>query len=416
MKNLSEAKDINLPEISPRSALEEVLRDGARRLLQEAIEQEVLEYVQQFKEEKDTMNKRLVTKNGYLPSRDILTGIGPIEIRQPRARDRRSQQSFSSNIIPKYKRKTESLDRLIPELYLRGISTNDFPKALVALLGEKAKGLSPASIVRMKEIWGQEYETWLKRDLSASRYVYIWADGIYFNIRLDESRPCLLVLIGSTEDGRKELIGIHDGVRESKLSWKELLQSLKSRGLKITPKLAIGDGSLGFWSALEEEFSGCRQQRCWVHKTANILDKMPKSVQPNAKRMIHEMYLSPTKEAALKAYDGFLKLYTAKYQRACKCLEKDKEQLFTFYDYPADHWAHIRTTNPIESAFASVRHRTRQTKGCGSRLATLTMVYKLVKAAEEGWRRLRGYALLSKVISGVKFKDGEEVKPKGEVA
>ena len=416
MKNLSKEKDINLPEISPRSALEEVLRDGARRLLQEAIEQEVLEYVQQFKEEKDTMNKRLVTKNGYLPSRDILTGIGPIEIRQPRARDRRSQQSFSSNIIPKYKRKTESLDRLIPELYLRGISTNDFPKALVALLGEKAKGLSPASIVRMKEIWGQEYETWLKRDLSASRYVYIWADGIYFNIRLDESRPCLLVLIGSTEDGRKELIGIHDGVRESKLSWKELLQSLKSRGLKITPKLAIGDGSLGFWSALEEEFSGCRQQRCWVHKTANILDKMPKSVQPNAKRMIHEMYLSPTKEAALKAYDGFLKLYTAKYQRACKCLEKDKEQLFTFYDYPADHWAHIRTTNPIESAFASVRHRTRQTKGCGSRLATLTMVYKLVKAAEEGWRRLRGYALLSKVISGVKFKDGEEVKPKGEVA
>ena len=264
MKNLSEANDINLPEISPRSALEEVLRDGARRLLQEAIEQEVLEYVQQFKEEKDAMSRRLVTKNGYLPPRNFMTGIGTIEIRQPRAWDRRSQQAFSSSIVPKYKRKTESLDRLIPELYLRDVSTNDFPKALAALLGEKAKGLSPASIVRMKDVWGQEYETWLKRDLQLSRYEYIWADGIYFNIRLDEAHPCLLVLIGPTADGRKELIGIHDGVRKSKLSWKELLQSLKSRGLKVSPKLAIGDGSLGFWSALEEEFSGCYQQRCLI--------------------------------------------------------------------------------------------------------------------------------------------------------
>ncbi len=415
MKKFALPQDKNLSEMSARSALEEVLRDGAKRLLQEAIENEVLEYVKKFQEMRDEMHKRLVTRNGHLPARDVLTGIGPINVRQPRVRDKRDGEAFSSAVLPKYKRKTESLERLIPELYLRGISTNNFPEALSALLGENATGLSPANITRMKGVWEQEYGVWLKRDLT-TRYVYIWADGIYFNIRLDEARPCILVMIGATEDGRKELIGIHDGVRESKLSWKEFLQNLKSRGLVVTPSLAVGDGALGFWSALEEEFPHCRQQRCWVHKTANILDKMPKSVQPNAKRMIHEMYLSPTKEAALKSYEEFLKLYTAKYPGACKCLEKDKDQLFSFYDFPADHWAHIRTTNPIESAFATVRHRTRQTKGCGSRMATLTMVYKMAKVAEEGWRRLRGFALLSKIVAGVKFKDGEEVIMKEQVA
>jgi putative transposase len=416
MRKFALPQDKNPSETSARSALEEVLRDGARRLLQEAIEGEVHEYVQKFQEIKDEMNKRLVTKNGYLPSRDILTGIGPINIRQPRVRDKRKEESFSSTIVTKYQRKTESLERLIPELYLRGISTNNFPEALSALLGKNAAGLSSTNITRMKEIWGQEYQSWSQRDLTGSRYVYIWADGIYFNIRLDEARPCILVLIGATEDGRKELLGIYDGVRESKLSWKEFLQNLKSRGLDVMPSLAVGDGALGFWSALEEEFSHCRQQRCWVHKTANILDKMPKSVQPNAKTMIHEMYQSPTKERALKTYTEFLGLYSVKYPGACKCLEKDKDQLFTFYDFPADHWAHIRTTNPIESAFATVRHRTRQTKGCGSRMATVTMVYKLAKVAEKGWRRLRGFALLSKVVAGIKFKDGEEVITKEQVA
>ena len=246
--------------------------------------------------------------------------------------------------------------------------------------------------------------------------VYIWADGIYFNIRLDEDRPCMLVFIGATEDGRKEFIGLYDGVRESKQSWKDFLQNLKSRGLVIEPSLAIGDGALGFWAAIEEEYPRCRHQRCWVHKTANILDKMPKSVQPNAKRMIHEMYLSPTKEKALKAYNEFLAHYSAKYSGATKCLEKDKEELFSFYDFPAEHWQHIRTTNPIESTFATVRHRSRQTKGCGSRIATLTMVYKLGTVAEKGWRRLRGFQLLSKVVAGVKFKDGEEVLIKEQVA
>ncbi len=416
MKKFTLPQVKNPSENTARSILEEVLRDGAKRLLQEAIEYEVLEYVQKFKEMKDEMNNRLVTRNGHLPARDIQTGIGPINVRQPRVRDKRDGEAFSSVVLPKYKRKTESLERLIPELYLRGISTNNFPEALSALLGKNAAGLSPANITRMKEVWEQEYEIWLKRDLTGRRYVYIWADGIYFNIRLDEARPCILVLIGVNEEGQKELIGIHDGVRESTLSWKEFLQNLKSRGMNVTPSLAVGDGALGFWSAIEEEFPKCRQQRCWVHKTANILDKMPKSVQPNAKRMIHEMYLSPTKESAGKAYEEFLQLYTAKYPGACKCLEKSKDQLFTFYDFPAEHWAHIRTTNPIESAFATVRHRTRQTKGCGSRMATLTMVFKLAKVAEEGWRRLRGFILLSKVVAGIKFKDGEEVITKEQVA
>lgn len=416
MKRITLSQERKPEEFSPRSALEAVLRDGARKLLQEAIENEVSEHIEKFKEFKDEVNNRIVTRNGHLPARDIQTGIGPINIRQPRVRDKWRQMTFSSAILPKYKRRTASLEQLVPELYLRGISTNNFPEALAALLGENASGLSPANITRMKEVWEKEYISWQKRDLSTQRYVYIWADGIYFNIRLEEDRPCILVLVGATEEGRKELIGIHDGMRESTLSWKEFLQDLKSRGLKISPSLAIGDGALGFWAALEEEFPQCRQQRCWVHKTANILDKMPKIAQVHAKKMIHEMYQSPTKEGALKAYEGFTKLYNAKYPGACKCLEKDKDQLFNFYDFPAEHWRHIRTTNPIESTFATVRHRTRQTKGCGSRVATLTMVYKLAKTAEKGWRRLLGFALLPKVVAGIKFKNGEEVTGKEQVA
>lgn len=402
-------QDKNPSVISPRSALDEVLRKGAKKLLQEAIEMEVAEYVQQFQELKDAMNRRMVTKNGYLPGRNILTGLGSVNIRQPRVRDKREDTFFSSQILPKYKRRTPSLEAAIPELYLRGISTNNFPEALAALLGENAEGLSAANITRMKEVWEKEYQSWQTRRFDGIGYVYIWVDGIYFNIRLGEDRPCMLVVIGAREDGQKEFIGLHDGVRESKQSWQDFLQNLKSRGLIITPSLAVGDGALGFWSALEEEYPQCQQQRCWVHKTANILDKMPKSVQVNAKRMIHEMYMSPTKEKALKAYDEFLAHYSAKYPGACKCLEKDKEQMFNFYDFPAEHWQHIRTTNPIESTFATVRHRSRQTKGCGSRMATLTMVYKLGTMAQSGWRRLKGSKMLSKIVAGVKFKDGEEV-------
>lgn len=409
MKKFVLEQDKNPSVISPRSALDEVLRNGAKKLLQEAIEIEVAEYVREFQRLKDAMNRRIVTKNGYLPGRNILTGLGSVNIRQPRVRDKREDTFFSSQILPKYKRRTPSLEAAIPELYLRGISTNNFPEALAALLGENAAGLSSTNVTRMKEMWEKEYQSWQSRRFDGIRYVYIWGDGIYFNIRLGEDRPCILVVIGAREDGQKEFIGIHDGVRESKQSWKDFLQNLKSRGLMITPSLATGDGALGFWAALEEEYPQCQQQRCWVHKTANILDKMPKSVQVNAKRMIHEMYMSPTKEKALKAYDEFITHYSAKYPGACKCLEKDKGQMFNFYDFPAEHWQHIRTTNPIESTFATVRHRSRQTKGCGSRIATLTMVYKLGTMAQSGWRRLKGSKMLSKIVAGVKFKDGEEI-------
>lgn len=395
--------------------LEEILREGARKLLQQAIENEVKEYLASCKTELCNSSSSLVVRNGYLPERNIQTGLGQILIRQPRVRHKDGGK-FTSAILPPYLRRTPSINAIIPALYLKGISTMDFPAALEAILGENAKGLSPTNIVRLKETWTSEYETWLKRDLSEKKYVYIWADGIYFNVRLEDQRPCVLVIIGALENGQKELLAIHDGQRESKLSWKEVLQNLKFRGLITAPKLAIGDGALGFWSALEEEFPSTRHQRCWVHKTANVLDKMPKSIQGNAKRMIHEIYMSPRKIDGIKAYEMFLGTYEAKYPKACECLKKDREELFSFYDFPGIHWQHIRTTNPIESTFATIRHRTRQTKGCGSRKATLTMVYKLAMEAEKQWRRLRGYELINKVILGIRFKDGEEVSEEENIA
>jgi transposase-like protein len=291
-------------------------------------------------------------------------------------------------------------------LYLKGISTGDFTEALSAILGENAAGLSPTNIVRLKRGWEEEYKEWSRRDLSDKRYVYFWADGIHFNVRLEPDRPCMLVIMGTLLDGTKELVAVQDGHRESKESWLEMLRDLKNRGVKEGPKLAVGDGALGFWRALEEVFPGTKHQRCWVHKTANVLDKLPERVQPHAKTLLHEMYLAPTKRDALKAYDVFLQTYGAKYPKACECLRKDKTVLFTFYDFPAEHWIHIRSTNAIESAFATVRHRTRQTKGCGSRLATLTMVFKLATQAEKHWRRINGYKLISRVMEGVQFVDG----------
>ena len=283
-------------------------------------------------------------------------------------------------------------------------------EALESILGENAKGLSPTNIVRLKAQWEADYEQWLKRDLTKKRYIYIWADGIYFNVRLNSDRPCLLVIIGATEDGKKELIAIHDGHRESKLSWKTVLQDLKARGLQHSHSLAIGDGALGFWAAIEEEFPSCKYQRCWVHKTANVLDKMVKRVQIDAKNLIHQMYLSPTKEEAVKVFNRFLSLYEAKYPKACECLRKDKGRLFNFYDFPAEHWQHIRTTNPIESTFATVRHRSEQTKGCGSRKAVLSMVFQLCMSAQKNWIKLKGYKLIEKVLEGVPYKDGVEVE------
>ena len=391
-----------------RNALEQILRQGAQKMLQKAIEWEVQEYLAGNETQRDKAGHRLVVKNGWREPRQLQTGLGDVEICQPRVNDRRQRGRFISNILPPYVRRAPSIEALIPALYLAGVSTNNFSTALEAILGEKAKGLSANSIVRLKNIWEEEYKEWAARDLSGKEYVYWWVDGIYFNVRLTDERPCLLVIIGALADGTKELVAIWDGERESKMSWKEVLSDLKSRGIIKNPNLATGDGSLGFWAALEEEYPNTNQQRCWVHKTANLLDKLPKSIQPSAKELIHQMYMAPKKELALKSYDEFLKCYQAKYPKACECLEKDKDVLFTFYDYPAEHWVHIRSTNVIESAFATVRHRTRQTKGCGSRAATLSMVYKLGREAEKHWIKIRAHKLMAKVIKGIRFKDGIE--------
>lgn len=389
-----------------RVVLEEIILQGATQMLQTAIENEVAEYIGKHSHMIDEAGHRLVVRNGHLPERDIVTGVGPVKIKQPRARDERTGECFTSNILPPYMRRLPSIDALIPALYLRGISTGDFQEALAAILGPNATGLSATNIVRLKEVWKQDYAEWQKRDLTGKHYVYVWADGVHFNVRLEDDRACILVLMGATRDGRKELLAVSDGHRESKLSWLEILRDLGARGLKSPPALVIGDGALGFWAAQEEEWPKARQQRCWVHKTANILNKMPKSSQGHAKQRIHNMYLSETKEDALKAYDEFLHLYEAKLPKACECLKKDKDVMFTFYDFPAEHWIHIRTTNPIESTFATVRHRTRRTKGCGSRIATITMVYKLADEAQKHWRRLNKPNFVEMVAKGIRFVNG----------
>lgn len=410
---------IDLPKQAPmacENALDELLRKGAQQMLQQAIENEVAEYLERHIDERDEKGHRLVVRNGRLPQRQILTPTGPVQIHQPRVYDQRPDQKFVSQLLPPYLRHTPSLDALVPALYLRGISTGDFTEALSSILGPNAAGLSPTNILRLKEGWQSDYTQWQQRDLSVKRYVYWWADGIYFNVRLSDDRPCVLVLMGALPDGTKELVAVAQGQRESKLSWVEVMRDLKKRGLKEAPELAVGDGSLGFWAAKEQEFPKTLEQRCWVHKTANVLDKLPKSMQAAAKQQLHEMYLSPTRAKALQAYDQFLKDHSAKYPKACECLKKDKEVLFTFYDFPAEHWAHLRTTNPIESTFAGVRHRTRQTKGCGSVAATLAMVFQLARVAEKHWRRLNGSALLAQVITGVKFADGELMTQKTKAA
>jgi len=389
-----------------RTALDEIVREGARRMLQEALENEVADDLSRRASVRTEDGRQAVVRNGFLPARDLVTGVGPVRIRQGRLRDQRRKVKFTSRILPPYLRRVPSVEALIPVLYLKGISTGEFTEALEAILGPNAAGLSATNIVRLKEGWQKDYEAWSRRDLRGKRYIYWWADGIYFNVRLDAERPCLLILMGALEDGTKELVAVWDGIRESKESWQEVLRDLKARGLSEAPKLAVGDGALGFWAALEEDFPHVREQRCWVHKTANVLDKLPKSVQPYAKNLIHEMYLAPTKEKAMAAYRRFLSEFEAKYPKATECLRKDEDVLFTFYDFPAEHWRHIRTTNPIESAFATVRHRTRQTKGCGSRTATLMMVFQSARQAERHWRKLNGSELLAKVIEDVRFVDG----------
>jgi transposase-like protein len=389
--------------------LTDVLRAGAQRLLAQAIDAEVADWIDSHQHCVDAHGHRQVVRNGHAPARTITTGVGPVEVRQPRVRDRRpaeEAEKFSSKILPPYLRKTKAVEELIPWLYLKGISTGDFSEALAALLGPEAPGLSASTITRLKGIWQQEYQDWSKRSLAGKHYVYVWADGVYFNIRLEGGRQCILVLLGATADGKKELIAIQDGQRESEQSWKELLLDCQSRGLTVAPSLAIGDGALGFWKAARQLWSEAREQRCWVHKTANVLDKLPKGVQPKAKRMLHAIYLAENKAAAGKAFDLFVATYQAKFPKATECLAKDREALLTFYDFPAEHWLHIRTTNPIESVFATVRLRTDKTKGSGTREACLTMVFKLMESAAQHWRGLNGSDLLEEVIHGAAFVDG----------
>jgi len=394
---------------TPGDALEELARRGARRLLAEAMEAEVAEHVQKYQALTQEEGRRVVVRNGYLPERELVTGIGPLKIRQPRVDDRAldPDKRFSSQILPRYLRRVPSVDNLIPILYLKGVSTGDMSEALESILGPGAAGLSATNVVRLKGLWEQDYEAWRKRDFELKRYVYFWVDGIHFNVRLEEGRSCILVIMGANESGRKELLAISDGYAESKASWREILLDLKRRGLTLGPKLAVGDGGLGFWAALREVYPGCREQRCWVHKTANVLDKMPKSVQGKAKAMLHEMWQAPTKAKALAAYEHFLNSWEEKYPKAVECVREDKEELFAFYEFPAAHWVHIRTTNPIESTYATVRLRTKKTKGCGSRMATLTMVFKLALEAEKTWRRLTGHKQIELVMQGRRFVDGE---------
>ena len=394
--------------------LTQLIKDGAKKLIAQALEAELQELLSQFSDQKIDGKQRVV-RNGFLPEREVQTGIGPVEVKVPKVRDRAGQGvKFNSALVPPYLKKTKSVEEFLPWLYLKGVSTGDFSDALKALLGEEAKGLSPNTISRLKSQWEEERNTWSKRDLSLKHYVYIWADGVYFNVRGDDDRACVLVVMGATDKGKKEIIAIEDGHRESEQSWLELLRDLKQRGLDKAPKLAVGDGALGFWKALSKEFPTTVHQRCWVHKTANVLNKLPKKVQPKAKEALHNIWMAETREEAYKAFDNTLNRFEDKYPKAMQCLKKDKEKLLAFYDFPAPHWGHIRTTNPIESTFATVRLRTSKTRNCVSRNTILAMVFKLMCTAQKRWKRLKGFELIADVIEGVKFINGEREQEKAK--
>ncbi len=392
--------------------LTEVLRSGAQRLLAHAVEAEVSVFIDAHACERLDDGRARMVRHGHLPERDIQTGIGAVRVQQPRVRDRGEDSSarihFSPSILPKHARRTKSLDAVLPILYLKGISSGSFQDALSALLGPEAPNLSSDTILRLRKSWEEDLAHWRARDLSARRYVYIWADGIYFQARMEDQSQCMLVIIGATPEGRKELIGFTSGYRESTQSWSELLVDLKARGLAHPPLLAIGDGALGFWSALGKVFPTTRQQRCWVHKTANILNDLPKAMQARVKADLHNIWMAESRLDAEKALSVFLQKYQAKYPKAAERLTRDKDELLAFYDFPAEHWTHIRTTNPIESTFATVRHRTKRSKGCLSMKTMELMVFKVIKEAEKTWLRLRGKNQLPKLITGVKFNDGIE--------
>jgi len=406
------------PEVLVEDPLTEVLRRGAKQLLVQALEAEIASFLKLHEHVRDENGKRQVTRNGYMPDRTVQTGIGDIEVRAPRAADRRkgggAKIRFTSSILPPYLRRSKNIEEMIPWLYLKGISTGDFGEALAALLGKNAPGLSSSTISRLKEVWQEELKAWQERSLKGKEYVYFWADGVHFGARMEDASQCMLVVIGATKTGAKELVALVDGYRESEQSWLEALNDLKRRGLAVAPRVAVGDGALGFWKALPQVFGQTRVQRCWMHKAGNVLDKLPKSIQPRAKDNLHQIWMSETKEGAEKAFDHFIESYEAKYPKAAECLAKDRDALLTFYDFPAEHWTHLRTTNPIESMFATVRLRTLKTRGMLTRDTMLTMVFKLSLSAQKRWRRLNRPERLGDLIEGIKFVDG--IKQEKEAA
>lgn len=393
----------------PDDPLTACLRDGAQRMLIQAVEAEVAQWVEERSDLRDPDGRRQVVRNGYADERTVVTGLGPMQVKMPRAHDRRppeGRERFTSQLLPPYLRKAKAIDELIPWLYLKGVSTGGFNEALQALLGHDCPGLSASTVNRLTQTWQDEQAQWSKRGLSNKQYVYVWADGIHLNIRLEESKQCILVLMGATADGKKELIAVQDGHRESEQSWTSMLLDLKIRGLDVDPKLAIADGALGFWAAMRNVWTNTQEQRCWVHKTANVLKNLPKTLHSQGKDKLHDIWMAPGRDQANKAFDLFIQTYEAKYPKAAECLAKDRDELLAFYDFPAEHWVHLRTTNPIESAFATVRLRHKRTKGNGSRKACLAMFYKLAMSAQKRWRKLNGHDQIPDVIAGVTFTDG----------
>jgi putative transposase len=398
------------PQLTAADPLTEVLRQGAQRPLAQAIEAEIAVLLAQYADRHDAQGRQAVVRNGYLPEREVQTGIGAVHVKVPRVRDRSGTGiQFHSALLPPYMRRSKSLEALLPWLYLKGLSPGDFAEALQALLGPEAPGLSPATISRLKQSWQEELTQWQGRSLRGKRYVYFWGDGVYFETRLEAARHCIRVIIGADATGHKELVGLWDGYRESEQSWKDLLLDLKSHGLEQGPALAIGDGALGFWKALRQVYGQTCWQRCWVHKTANVLDKLPKDLQPQAKQRLQAIWMAPDRQRAEMGFDLFIAPYEAKYPKAAECLAQDREVLLAFYDFPAEHWGHIRTTNPIESTFATVRARTAKTRGCLSRVTMLAMVFKLYQSAAKRWHRLRAAHYLPEVMQGMAFKDGLRV-------
>ena len=388
-----------------------MLREGARHLIAQAVRAEFEDFLAGYSGQRAVDGRRAVVRNGFQPEREILTGLGPVAVQVPKARSRGEEPAvFRSSLVPPYVRSARSVEAALPWLYLHGVSTGNMHEALAALLGPEAAGLSASAVARLKGCWMEEYRQWCRSKLDRDRWVYVWVDGIYSGLRAEDERLCALVVIGVNERGEKKFLAIEDGVRESKQSWREVLLGLKGRGLTIPPKLAVGDGALGFWAAVREVFPETRQQRCWVHKTANVLNYLPKSLQPKAKAALHEIWMAETKSQAIVAFEQFVAAFGAKYPKAVECLVKDREVLLAFYDFPAEHWIHIRTTNPIESTFATIRQRTERTKGCLTRDGMLSMIYKLGMSAEKNWYRLRGFEWLAKVIRGVRFRDGLEVQ------